>query len=101
MEMKAVWKSESPRERTKRTRRWKLNEEELRDTSISKARGHLSSFETKGKETNWKEPYSKIMQLAKENLGDSTRGKYLGKEAWWWNDAVQQAVSEKTRLLRE
>ena len=35
--------------------------------------------------TNWKETYSRIMQL----------------ESWWWNDAVQQAVSEKRRLFRE
>ena len=41
------------------------------------------------------------MQLAKEELGQSTLGKYLEKESWWWNDAVQQAVSEKRRLFRE
>ena len=41
------------------------------------------------------------MQLAKEELGESTPGKYLEKESWWWNDAVQQAVSEKRRLFRE
>ena len=41
------------------------------------------------------------MHLAKEELGESTPGKYLEKESWWWNDAVQQAVSEKRRLFRE
>ena len=41
------------------------------------------------------------MQLAKEELGESTPGKYLEKESWWWNDAVQQAVSEKRGLFRE
>ena len=35
------------------------------------------------------------MQLAKEELGESTPGRYLEKEAWCWNDAVQEAVSEK------
>ena len=41
MEMKAVRKRMSPRERTKQTRWWKLNEEELTDAFISKAREHL------------------------------------------------------------
>ena len=101
MEMKAVRKRTSPREITKRTRWWKLNQEELRDASISKAREHICSLEADAKETNWKETYSRIMQLANEELGESAPGKYLDKELWWWNDAVQQAVSEKWRLFRE
>ena len=101
MEMKAVRKRMSPRERTTRTRWWKLNQDELKDAFISKARGHLCLLEADGKETNWKETYSGIMQIAKEELGESTPGKYLEKESWWWNDAVQQAVSEKRRMFRE
>ena len=58
-------------------------------------------MEAEGKETNRKEKYSRIMQLAKEDLGESTPGKYLEKESWWWNNAVQQAVSEKSRLFRD
>ena len=68
---------------------------------ISKVREHLCSLEAEGKETHWKETYSRIMQLAKEHLGESTRGKYMEKGSWWWNDAVQQAVSEKRRLFRQ
>ena len=60
MEMKAVRKRMSPRERTKRTRWWKLNQEELKDAFISKAREHLCSLEAEGKETNWKETYSRF-----------------------------------------
>ena len=56
---------------------------------------------SRGKGTNWKETYSRIMQLAKEELGESTPGKYMEKESWLWNDSVQQAVSEKRRLFRE
>ena len=88
MEMKAVRKRASPRERTKRTRWWKLNQEKMRDAFTAKAREHICSLEVEGKETNWKETYSRIMQLAKEELGESTPGKYLEKESWWWNDAV-------------
>ena len=42
-----------------------------------------------------------IMQLAKEELGESTPEMYLEKESWWWNDAVRQAVYEKRMLFRE
>ena len=101
MEMKAVRKRMSPREITKRTRWWKLNQEELKYVFISKAREHLCSLVAEGKETNWKDTYSRIMQLSKQELGGSTPGKYLEKESWWWNDAVQQEVSEKRRLFRE
>ena len=60
MEMKAVRKRRSPRERTKLTRWWKLNEEQLRDAFSSKARKHLCSLEEEGKEINWQETYSRI-----------------------------------------
>ena len=78
-----------------------MNQEELKDAFISKAREHLCSLEAEGKETNWKETYSRSMELAKEELRESTPGKYLEKESWWWNDAAQQAVSDKRRLFRE
>ena len=61
MEMKAVRKRMSPRERTKRTQWWKLNQEEVKDAFISKAREHPCSLEAEGKETHWKETYSRIM----------------------------------------
>ena len=43
METKGVRKRTSPRERTKRTQWWKLNQEELGDAFISKAREHKSA----------------------------------------------------------
>ena len=67
MEMKAARKRMSTTVRTKRTRWWKLNEEELTVALISKAREHLCSLEAEGKETNWKETYFRIVQLAKDN----------------------------------
>ena len=52
-----------------------------RDAFISKAKGeHVCLLEAEVKETNWNDTYSRIMQLAKENLGESTPGKYLKKE---------------------
>ena len=55
IEMKTVRKRMSPRERTKRTRWWKLKQEEMKDAFISKRREHICSLEAEGKETNWKE----------------------------------------------
>ena len=70
----------SPRERTKRTRWWKLNQEELKDAFISKAREHLCSLEAEGKETNWKEAYSRIMQSSsKGRVGRVNTGKVSGE----------------------
>ena len=58
-----------------------MNEEELRDAFISKAREYPCSVESGGNETNWKETYSTIMQVG--TLGESTTGAYLEKESWW------------------
>ena len=60
MEMKAVRKRRSPREGTKLTRWWKLNEEQLRDAFSSNASKHLCSLEAEGKEIIWQETYSRI-----------------------------------------
>ena len=43
----------------------------------------------------WLETYPMVMEAAKEILGESTVGKYLEKESWWWNEEVQVAVKEK------
>ena len=84
MEMKAVRKRTSPRESTKRNRWWKLNQEDLKDAFISKAREHICSLESEGKETNWKETYYRIMQLAnlatsKGRVGRVNTGKVSGE----------------------
>ena len=102
MEMKAVRKRMSPREITKRTGWWKLNQEELKDAFME----HLCSLEAKGKEPNWKETYSRIIQLAKEELGESTTGKYLEKDSWWCGRCglrkkeVVQRIAKNARIKR-
>ena len=50
IEMNALRKRMSPREITKRTRWWKLNQEEPKDAFIPKAREHLCSFKWKQRE---------------------------------------------------
>ena len=44
-------------------------------------------------ETTWEEICHMIN--AKEILGETSGGKYLERESWWWNDDVQKAVKEK------
>ena len=36
-----------------------------------------------------------INSNAKEILGETSGGKYVEKESWWWNDEVYKAVKEK------
>ena len=46
-------------------------------------------------ESTWDEICHMINTNAKEILGETSGGKYVERESWWWNDDVQQAVNEK------
>ena len=43
----------------------------------------------------WAETYPKMVEMAKEDLGETMAGKYLEKESWFLNAEVQQVVGEK------
>ena len=47
-------------------------------------------------ETIWEESCYMINTSAKEILGETSGGKYVERDSWWWNDDdVQKAVKEK------
>ena len=46
-------------------------------------------------ETTWEEICNMINTSAKEILGETSGGKYVERESWWWNGDVQKAVKEK------
>ena len=46
-------------------------------------------------ETTWEEMCHIINNSAKEILGETSGGKYVERESWWWNDDVQKTVKEK------
>ena len=51
--------------------------------------------QTEERTTTWTEMYQKIMQLAKKEPEQSTLGRGIEKETWWWDEKVQEAVDEK------
>ena len=46
----------------------------------------------KEEETTLEEMCHMINTSAKEILGETSCGKYVEKESWWWNDEVQKAA---------
>ena len=46
-------------------------------------------------ETTWEEICNMINTSAKEILGETSGGKYVEGESWWWNGDVQKAVKKK------
>ena len=50
---------------------------------------------------NWDNIYAKIIETAKEVLGESRTGTYLEKECWWWNKEVQEAVEKENVEFKE
>ena len=43
--------------------------------------------------TTWEERCHMINTNAKEILGETSGGKYVERESWWWNGDVQKAVN--------
>ena len=41
------------------------------------------------------------MYIAKEELGETSGGKYLEKESWFWNSEVKEAVEQKRAAFKE
>ena len=50
---------------------------------------------------NWDNIYAKIIETAKEVLGESRTATYLEKECWWWNKEVQEAVEKENVEFKE
>ena len=44
--------------------------------------------------------YPRAVELAKKELGESSGGKYLERELWFWNSDVQETVDQKKNALK-
>ena len=44
--------------------------------------------------------YPRAVELAKKELGESSGGKYLERELWFWNSEVQETVDQKKNALK-
>ncbi|XP_063612843.1 uncharacterized protein LOC134786232 [Penaeus indicus] len=75
----------------KKTKWWKLKEAETR-------REFIQVKDTIYQEDkDWNTVTTKLRTVATQVLGESPRNKKEGKEAWWWNSEIQEAV----KLMRE
>ena len=45
--------------------------------------------------------YPRAVELAKEELGESSGGIYLERESWFWNSKVQETVDQKKNAFKE
>ena len=79
-----------PRRRKQQIKWWRLKD---RDEN----RKFASKVEEKIKDINeWNQLEALLLDTVKSVLGQTTgKGAYNEKEAWWWNEEVQNAVKEK------
>ena len=89
-------KGRQKRERFKRTRWWKLNEEEHRKKFVKAMKEELVQGGMVLGGTSMK-----IRVVAKEVLGVTSGRVGKKEETWWWNTEVQEAVTEKREKKRE
>ena len=89
-------KREKRRRRTPRTKWWRLKEEG--QEYIQKVIDYIKNEDTE--KLTWVETYPKLVEMAKEYLGETTGGKYHEKELWFWNSEVQHAVEEKKATFK-
>ena len=45
--------------------------------------------------------YLRVVELAKKEHGESSGGKYLDRESWFWNSELQETVDQKKNAFKE
>ena len=93
MEFKAHHKRQ-PRARVKKIKWYMLKKQEKKD-ELSLRLAERMGRTKEEEETTWEEICNMINTSAKEILGETSGGKYVERESWWWNGDVQKAVKEK------
>ena len=84
MDLKISKKRRIKRIRAKRINWWKLKTEKGEEL-----RQKLAEFmvrDDKEEKLIWDNTYAKIIEIAKEVLGESRSGTFLEIESWWWNE---------------
>ena len=93
VEFKAHHKKQQ-RARVKKIKWYMLKQQEKKDELALRLAEHMGRRKEK-EETTWEDICHMINTNAKEILGETSGGKYVERESWWWNDDVQKAVKEK------
>ncbi|XP_047482156.1 uncharacterized protein LOC125034448 [Penaeus chinensis] len=80
----------------KKIKWWRLKELPYREDFVTKVKERIS-----GKETTWEKLSENMRSVATVVLG-KTSGKApkAGKDTWWWNEEVQQAIAEERNRKR-
>ncbi|XP_063615634.1 uncharacterized protein LOC134788734 [Penaeus indicus] len=81
---------------TRKTRWWKLNEEEHRDKFTQRVETELGE-----KEKTWGELRTVVRKTAEEILGRTSGKKGKKEETWWWCTEVQEAIKEERQRERD
>ena len=82
----------------KRINWWKLKTEKGEELRQKLAEFMVSEDEEEI--LTWDNTYPKIIETAKEVLGENKLGTYLEKKYWWWNEEVQEAVKKKVAFKK-
>ena len=84
--------------RTRKTRWWKLNDDEHRKEFVRKVEEELDQGQLE--DVPW-EVVSNVLRIAaKETLGETSGKAGRKEETWWWNEEVQKAVEKKKEKKR-
>ena len=85
-------------DRVSNNRKRNLEKDEFKLKFLPKALEILASVTTG---MNYEDLETKVLQLAKEELEETSGGgKFIEKETWWWNRHVKESTKAKNMLLR-
>lgn len=87
------------RKRRRKIKWWKLREEEGR--RYLEGVGKLVEQMVVEDRLTWKDTHNKVIEMAREELGESRGGKYLEKESWFWNPEVEEKVAAKKGAFKQ
>ena len=83
----------------RKTKRRNLEKEEFKLTILPKALEILASVTPK---MNYEELEANLLQLAKEELGETSGGgQLIEKETWWWNQQVKESTKAKKDAFKK
>ena len=98
MNVEITWKP-IPRIKQQTTKRRNLEKDEFKLTFLPKALEILASVTP---EMNYDELEANLLQLAKEELGETSGGgQLIEKETWWWNQQVKESTKAKKDAFKK
>ena len=88
-----------PRMKQQKTKWWNIEKDEFKLTFLPKALEILAYVTP---EMNYEELEANLLQLAKEELGETSGGgQFIEKETWWWNQKVKESTKAKKDVFKK